>query len=228
MRIQIQTQTKTAMDKIIRQFGELRKPEGDSRIIPFVFSTSGPDRHKTVLNQENWELKNFKTNGIAGYMHDVYGSWLGGSDPDDVIGKARAWIEDGELLGEIEFEPADINEKADKIFKKIAFGSLNAVSVGFIPVGNGHDGNEDDGEDPKLYYYHGQELLEISVVNIPSNPEALKERSFEPKIPEELVAEVAKRVQEHFDNKKTLDPDEINKLKYRIIIMKQSALTNGQ
>jgi HK97 family phage prohead protease len=213
------------MDKMIRQFGELRKPAKDSRVIPFIFSTSGPDRHKTVLNQDNWDLKNFKTNGIVGYMHDVYGSWFGGSDPDDVIGKAKAWVEDGKLKGEIEFEPADINPKADKIFRKIAFGSLNAVSVGFMPIGDGHQGNEDDGEDPKLYYYHGQELLEISVVNIPSNPDALKERAFEPNIPDEFIEEVVKKIKEH--NDETGNINEIEKFNLRIRKLKQSALTDG-
>lgn len=210
------------MDKIVRQFGELRKPAEDSRVIPFVFSTSGPDRHKTVLNQDNWKLDNFKKNGIAGYMHDVYrGGWFSsGSDPDDVIGKAKAWIEEGQLKGEIEFEPADINPKADKIFRKIAFGSLNAVSVGFVPVGDGHRGNEEDGENPEYYYYHGQELLEISVVNIPSNPEALKERAFEPEIPEKLVEEVAKRIIKK-------EQEEIKKYDVRIFKSKQSALTDG-
>ena len=217
------------MDKMVRQFGELRKPAQNSRIVPFVFSTNGPDRHKTVLNQDNWDLKNFKNNGIAGYMHDVYGGFFGGSDPDDVIGKAKAWVEEGQLKGEIEFEPSDINPKADKIFRKIDFGSLNAVSVGFIPKGGGHQGNEDEGEDPKLYYYHGQELLEISVVNIPSNPEALKERAFEPKIPEGLVEEVAKEVKKKWgeEEEQLENLEEVHRLQYRILVLKQSALTDG-
>ena len=96
-----------------------------------------------------------------------------------------------------------------------------------MPVGDGHRGNKDDGEDPELYYYHGQELLEISVVNIPSNPEALKERAFEPKIPEGLVEEVARKVKEYEDSQDEVSDEEIHKLQYRILKLKQSALTDG-
>ena len=169
------------MDKLIRQFGEIRKSENDNRTVQFVFSTGAKDRHRTVLNQDNWELDNFNRNGIAGYMHDVYGDgMLAKPDPDDVIGKARAWVDGDDLMGEITFEPADLNPKADKVYRKIQFGSLNAVSVGFMEKGVGRMGDAEDGEDEEAYYFSGQELLEISVVNIPSNPEALKQRDFKP------------------------------------------------
>lgn len=148
-----------------------------TRTIPFVFSTASKDRHGTVLDQNNWVLDNFNANGIAGYMHNVYGGDMcNAPDPDDIIGSARAWEEDGQLLGEIKFETEDINPKAEKIFRKILAGTLKAVSVGFLPTGQGRWGEGDEAErgiNP-TYYYEGQELLEISVVNIPSNPDALK------------------------------------------------------
>ena len=135
------------MNKIIRQFGEIRKSETDDRTVQFVFSTSAKDRHRTVLNQDGWEIDSFNRNGIAGYMHDVYGDGLlSKPDPDDVIGKARAWVEGENLMGEIIFEPADLNEKADKVYRKIQFGSLNAVSVGFVEKGAGEMGRADDGQ----------------------------------------------------------------------------------
>lgn len=163
------------MKELIRQFGQVRASEADDRTVKFVFSTGAEDRHRTILNQEGWELDNFNRNGIAGYMHDVYGDGLlSKPDPDDVIGKARAYVEGDKLMGEITFEPKDLNEKADKVYRKIQFGSLNAVSVGFREVGEGK--KDDDG----AYRFAGQELMEISVVNIPSNPEALEAREFEP------------------------------------------------
>ena len=62
------------------------------------------------------------------------------------------------------------------MYQKVLFGSINAVSVGFIPVGKGAWGKGDEapGEPNETYYYAGQELLEISVVNIPANGNALK------------------------------------------------------
>ena len=92
--------------------------------------------------------------------------------------RGEAFVENNQLIVRITFEPADLNEKADKIFRKLIFGSLHAVSVGFKPTAKGHMGDEERGEDPNVYYYNGQELLEVSVVNIPSNPNALM-RSIE-------------------------------------------------
>jgi HK97 family phage major capsid protein/HK97 family phage prohead protease len=200
------------MNKVIRQFGVLRKSEEDNRTIKFTFSTSAKDRHRTVLNKDGWMLDNFNKNGIAGYMHDVYGDGLlAKPDPDDVIGKARAWVEGDDLVGEITFEPKDLNEKADKVYRKIQFGSLNAVSVGFIEKGAGQRGNPEDGEDPEAYYFAGQELLEISVVNIPSNPEALKNRDFVPyndhNFKTDLTKEVTKSIKMEKDEKRDLAPE---------------------
>jgi phage head maturation protease len=53
-------------------------------------------------------------------------------------------------------------------------------------------GDEERGEDPKVYYYNGQELLEVSVVNIPANANALK-RSMEE---EEAVREYEEKAEE--------------------------------
>ncbi len=172
------------MEQAKRTFGQVRefdrKKAEETRIIPFTFSTDARDRHGTRLNMLGWSLDNFNSNGIAGYMHNVYGGGMcEGPNPDDVIGSAKAWIEDNELRGEINFEEKDLNPLADKIFRKILRGTLKAVSVGFIDIGEGRwgEGREAiDGEEP-TWYFAGQELLEISVVNIPSNPEALR-RSF--------------------------------------------------
>lgn len=154
---------------------EIRKIDVEGRTVEFVASDSSIDSYGTVLPADKWNLKRYEKNGVVGYMHDVYGdSWVKAADPDDVIGYAKAWVEDDKLVAAITFEPAELNEKADKIFRKIQFGSLNAVSVGFAPTAAGHWGSENDGEDPDVYYYNGQDLLEISVVNIPANANAVR------------------------------------------------------
>lgn len=154
---------------------QIRKIDEEKRYIEFVASDNSVDSYKTVLPVSGWDLSRYEKNGTVGYMHDVYGdSWTKAADPDDVIGKGRAFVEGDQLIVGITFEPAELNEKADKIFRKIQFGSLNAVSVGFSPIGKGHRGDEERGEDPNVYYYKGQELLEVSVVNIPANKNAIK------------------------------------------------------
>ncbi len=166
----------------------------DTRTITFIASTSSVDRHGTVLNQENWNLKNFNNNPIIGYQHNVYGG-SESPNPDDQLGTAKAYFEtvqkgDGseqQLLVDITFEPEAINPLAEKIFRKVLHGSLRAVSVGFVPLENeaGRMGENRDGN----FHYFGQELLEVSVVNIPSNPDALK-RSLLGLIKEDVKEEI--------------------------------------
>lgn len=152
-------------------------PEGESRKVVFVASTEERDRHGTVVNQKNWHLDSFNLNPITGYQHNVYGADMcNPPNPDDVLGPARAWVENNQLMVEIDFETKDLNPLADKIFRKIKNGTLRAVSVGFSEIGEGKWGEGEEsrqGSNP-TYYFNGQELLEVSVVNIPSNRQALK------------------------------------------------------
>ena len=162
-----------------------------TRKVQFVISDETKDRHGTVVNMKGWDLENFNKNGIVGYQHDVYGGGMcKGPDPDSVIGKGRAWIETIEdrdiLMGEVEFEPAEINPLAEKVFRKVLHGTLKATSVGFRAIGGGILKNDKTGKEKELetppyqvkpdetFYFEAQELLEFSIVNIPSNPSALK------------------------------------------------------
>jgi len=166
---------------------EIRRAE-EGRKLTFVASDGTRDSAGTVLNVDGWDLKRFNKNGIIGYQHKVYGGWDDTQNPDNVIGKGHAYVDGKRLMVDVEFEPADINPLAEKIYQKLLFGSLKAVSVGFVPVGHGAWGEGEealDGSNP-TYYYAGQELLEVSVVNIPANPNALK-KSLEAQ-EEELAA----------------------------------------
>lgn len=161
-------------------FGEVRAFASDvekTRTIEFVASDNTKDRHNTILPIDKWTLDNFSRNGIAGYMHNVYGGDLcSAPDPDFVIGPARAWIENGKLITAITFETADINPLAEKIFRKVLNKTLKTVSVGFNPTAPGYWGQGEESErgaNP-TFYFNGQDLLEVSVVNIPSNPNALR------------------------------------------------------
>lgn len=195
------------MDKILlRAFvPEIRKKDTDTRTVTFVASDGSRDSAHTVLNQEGWDLRRFNANPIIGYNHEIYGAW-DTKDVDFVIGKGRAYVEDKKLLVDITFEPKEINELAEKVYQKILFGSLNAVSVGFLPIGKGAWGKDDEapGEARETYYYAGQELLEISVVNIPSNSNAT--RKGEDAAAEELAA-LRQQAEEESKVDPATDPD---------------------
>lgn len=144
----------------------------ETREMSFIISTATKDRGGEVINMDNWQLERYKSNPIVGYQHEVYGGGLLGTpNPDYIIGKSSTNLDTFQgkrvLVSKATFEPEKINPLAEKIFQKLLFGSLNAASVGILPVGAGNYKKEE-----KTYYYEGQELLEWSVVNIPMNGEA--------------------------------------------------------
>lgn len=155
--------------------GAIPEDAAESRIIPFILSTASKDRHGTVLNQDNWQLDNYRKNPVVAYQHMLSGGLCTDPNPDNIIGKALSIsVENRVLMASAQFEDASINPLAEKIFRKLLFGSLSRTSVGFLEVGEGKYGEMDEaqGRENETYYFGGQELLEFSVVNIPSNPEA--------------------------------------------------------
>jgi len=161
------------------RFGEVRAlPEGESRQVEFIISSEKRDRHNTILKLDNWELENYNKNGIVGFEHDlpIYDWFITNANPDRIIGKGKAFKEDKYLIGTVDFEPEDINPLAEKVFRKVKHGTLKSTSVGFYETKKGHygEGDEARGGKNETYYYGGQELLEFSIVSIPSNTDATK------------------------------------------------------
>ena len=167
----------------------------ESRIIEFTITNSTRDRHKSVVNSDKWEMTNFLANPIVGYQHNVYGSFFSKPDPDLIIGKSVNLRKEGnDWISGVHFEPGKMNKLADKIFNKVKFGTLRAASVGFMEIGDGNygDGEEREGGKSETYYFAGQELLEFSIVNIPSNPTATKRDGYK----EPTVADILNKYSE--------------------------------
>jgi hypothetical protein len=159
----------------IREFDRAKAEE--TRTVEFIISSAARDRHNSILNMKGWQLDNFNRNPIVGYQHNVYGgNMCNAANPDDVLGPGRAFLEKDLLIGEVTFETKDINPQAEKIFRKVLNGTLRATSVGFLEIGEGEmkkTVNEKGDIVDQVYHFAGQELLEFSIVNIPSNPEAV-------------------------------------------------------
>lgn len=171
----------------------------DNRAITFVISDETRDRHKSVIPSKAWDLKSFIENPVAGWSHQVYGRGLFTEpSPDNFIGRwDNVRIDNGELVGDLNFEDKETNPLADKLLRKVRNGTLTAVSVGFLP-GDGHYGKEDDfeqkGAKNETYYYDSAELVEASLVGIGSNKNAKKKALLEdtddiPELIEELIRE---------------------------------------
>ncbi len=149
------------MEKVFKVLDcEVKKLE--DRVYEFTASTSTQDRDGEVIEPLGWDLKNFKKNPVIMYAHD-YRSLPVGKAP-------RVWVSNGTLKNTVEFPPEGTYEFADIVERLVNTGYLKTESVGFIPK-KWEDG---DGEKAPRRTYTKQELLEISIVPVPSNPDALR------------------------------------------------------
>lgn len=156
-----------------------------TREITFVIAseaTGKAHRNKFMYNWAAWDLSSFNSNPIVGYQHNVYGDNMClAPNPDDVIAKASVWTDTFKgakvLMSKATFEPAELNATADKVFRKIIFGSLNASSTGVLPTGELTKELIKDSNNKVIDYtlnFPGQQLVEWSIVHIPADPAALR------------------------------------------------------
>jgi hypothetical protein len=132
-------------------------------IIDFVASDETLDRYDEILCSAGWRLESYRRNPVFQNAHQ-YGDIL------FTLGKALVTeVREGRLYQRVQFA-TEVNPMA-----RIAYGLyrghfLNAVSVGFIPL-RWETGGPDAGFRRR---YLEQELLEVSAVGIPANPNALQ------------------------------------------------------
>lgn len=154
--------TKAPKDFTLKTTSEDVKQEGDDgRNFTFVFSSSAVDRDNDVINQEGIDTKEFKKNPIVLWGHDR-------SSPP-VARVKSTFFRDGKLMGSIQFPPEGVSAMSDTIGGLVREGYINAVSIGFRPKEWTFD------EDRGGYNILESELLEVSLVPIPSQQEALRE-----------------------------------------------------
>jgi len=134
-----------------------------SPALDFIASSECLDRYDEIVVASGWALENYRRNPVFQNAHQ-YGDII------FTLGKALLTeVRGGCLYQRVEFA-TEVNPMA-----KIAYGLyrgqfLNAVSVGFIPL-RWETGGEESGFRRR---YLEQELLEVSAVGIPANPEALQ------------------------------------------------------
>lgn len=161
----------------------------DGRLLGVVGSTAAVDRYDEIIDQSTWKLEHYKKNPVILWAHNLS---FGEDRPP--IGRAdRVEVVDGELVFDIQFDLKD--PFAADIFRKYKEKFLNAFSVGFIPHAFGYD--EDDHT-----ILMQNELLELSAVPVPANPEALQslqQRSFAVRSWKSLVKEAEESQATHAD-----------------------------
>jgi HK97 family phage prohead protease len=133
----------------------------DSALSPFQFwcdaSVQIADREKDVIETDGIDLTAFRKNPVMHWNHLK----------DEVIGRwPQVYAMPGKLRAMGEFAPAGISALADKTRALLKSGSVNAISIGFIPLEG--ERLKDGGT-----RYTRVELCEISVVAVPANAAAL-------------------------------------------------------
>jgi len=155
-------------------------------IVSFVASTDTEDRYGDVIDQNGWELDSYRSNPVILLNHNPL---------DLPIGRGEVEIRDGKLMIDIEFDMGD--PLAAEVARKAEAGFLHSVSVGFRSLESTkrsalpteHKAAGGDG-----VWFAKSELLEVSIVTIPANPQASAVRShddFDAKIRNMIRGEIA-------------------------------------
>lgn len=130
------------------------------RVVEVIASTDAEDRWGDSIEQV-WRLDAYRANPVVLYAHDSRALPIGGAE--------NVRVEDGALRATLRFVDASVNPEAEKVWQSIQAGVLRAVSVGFIP----HSYRWEKRDDREILVLSDNELVEISVVPVPANPEAL-------------------------------------------------------
>lgn len=148
-----------AMDVTIEKIEQL--DEGTKSFVATA-STEDEDRDKDIIRQDGWNLKNFKKNPMIPWSHDYW--------EVPVAKSLKTWIDKTakKLMFKPQFDVDD--ENSMKIFNKYKNGFLKSFSVGFRGIKYEYR-DEDDRWWGGIEFLE-QELLEISAVTIPANPNA--------------------------------------------------------
>lgn len=140
---------------------EIKEIDEKDRSFWAVASTGDKDRGGDIINQEGWDLKNYKRNPIVLWSHDYHNL--------PVAKAEKIKIEDNKLMFQPKFATQEDYPFADTIFRLYKGGFLRSFSVGFVP-------KESEPVDDKNPWggrnINKQELYEISCVNIPAQPNA--------------------------------------------------------
>lgn len=147
---------------------------GDDRRVRFLASSGAVDRHGTIIVPGGIRCENYDRNPVFAWAHQT-GGWQR-CEVEDVLGRVVAHevtARGFEVV--VEFAEASINPKAERAYRAVQAGLLGAVSIGFAPIKVHWEERPGGGE----FLVHDEvDLLEVSLVIVGSNPEAVALRSI--------------------------------------------------
>jgi len=152
--LNLKVYTKEAAESLAKALSKLslKEVKGDGTF-EVIATTEGIDRDGEVIKVDGWDFANYMKNPIMLWGHNYY-------DMSAIIGAVTEVIPGkGQVIVRGTFANTESGQMARQLYDD---GILKAVSVGFIP-------KEREGTTTITK----AELLEISFVSVPSNPDAL-------------------------------------------------------
>ena len=154
-----------------RAISELRAADVDpaklERSVLLTINTAGQDSYRSKIPPKGLDFKGrFRANPVVLWAHD--------SKQPPIARALATYVDESKSIARTrsvaEFAPADLNPMAETAYRMLKDGWIRGVSIGFRTIKV-----EPDPEDPQGYIVARSELLEYSILPIPSNPGALKE-----------------------------------------------------
>lgn len=150
------------MNKRVTKFFniDIKSVDEDKRQVTFCFSDDQEDRENEIVDQASWDVENFMNAPTILWGHDP-------SKPEYVLGQGVALDlnNNGKSYITAQFDDDATNPTAGMVFRQIVRRTLRTVSAAFIT--HTYEVEND------ILHLKDNELLEVSIAPIPSNPRAL-------------------------------------------------------
>lgn len=159
--------TNEPLNKLLAALVDNKSINTEKRTADFVITTDGVDRDGDIMDPMGMDTTHYEKNPTVLTFHN-YNSFPVGKVIN--IKKTKK-----NVRATVEFVPAGVLPEADISWKLVELGFLKTVSIGFLP-------NYDTIERPENMKRNGQrvyriirnyELMELSLVPVPSNRDAL-------------------------------------------------------
>lgn len=151
------------MDKMIKYAGmqQVKSVDRDNRIIEFIASKEIPDYDGDIVKIDGLDISKIKKNKSFLWSHQQTAL---------PIGKLiRVWKDGNLLKGKAQLTSEEENSFGYSVYKLIAGGFINNISISFMPDWDEVSHNEDKKTGKRTTIFNKSTLLEISAVNIGAN-----------------------------------------------------------
>ncbi len=151
------------MSNMIRKLfaSEIKEAVGD-RTLEFTITAENRARDGEVVKADGGQFENYNKNPVVLWAHDYQSLPVGKTVKLERKGAS--------IVSTVQFPTVEEYAYADTVYKLCKGGYLNAVSIGFIPI----DVQQGKSEKEPSRTFTKWEMLEYSIVPVPSNPDALR------------------------------------------------------